>query len=183
MRFGLYEDLKRRAGPRGNFATLVAIASLSGFSGGIAGNFADVLNVRMQNDAALPARQRRNYRHVGDGLLRMTREEGLASWFRGWIPNSTRAAVQTAGQLASYDFLKSLLMEHMSAKDTVSTQLGAAALAGLVAATVTNPIDVIKTRAMVSRQSVIELLGDAFRTEGVSWMVKGWVPSFLRVGP
>lgn len=58
------------------------MASISGFLGGVAGNPADVLNVRMQHDAALPMESRRNYRNAFDGLIRMSREEGLKSLFR-----------------------------------------------------------------------------------------------------
>jgi len=77
-RFGLYEELKARlpAGPAGSSpspAALIAASSLAGFVGGVAGNGADVLNVRMQHDAALPAASRRNYAHAGDGLVRMVR--------------------------------------------------------------------------------------------------------------
>ncbi|KAL3959859.1 hypothetical protein ACCO45_004976 [Purpureocillium lilacinum] len=59
-----------------SFPALIAMAMGSGFLGGIAGNFADVLNVRMQHDAALPPAERRNYRHAVDGMARMAREEG-----------------------------------------------------------------------------------------------------------
>ncbi len=104
-RFGIYEELKARASRGGrsqpSAPTLVALASLAGLVGGVAGNAADVINVRMQHDAALPVAERRNYRHAADGLLRMTRDEGFASWFRGVWPNSLRAAAMTASQLAS----------------------------------------------------------------------------------
>ena len=63
VRFGVYEELKTRAirnagGRDPSFAALTAMSMSSGFLGGIAGNFADVLNVRMQHDAALPPAER-----------------------------------------------------------------------------------------------------------------------------
>ncbi|KAH7150151.1 mitochondrial carrier domain-containing protein [Dactylonectria estremocensis] len=185
VRFGLYEEMKQRAGPNPNFPLLVAMAAFSGFLGGMGGNYADVLNIRMQQDAALPKHERRNYKHVVDGLIRMTREEGLSSWFRGWLPNCSRAAVTTAGQLASYDATKQLLMQHTPMGDGLSTQLLSSLLAGLVAATVTNPIDVVKTRAMLStnKTCIRDIISELSRTEGLGWMFKGWVPSFLRLGP
>jgi solute carrier family 25 (mitochondrial dicarboxylate transporter), member 10 len=63
-RFGIYEEMKSRFSARnktdpitGNpkppsLPLLIVMASTSGFIGGIAGNAADVLNVRMQHDAA-----------------------------------------------------------------------------------------------------------------------------------
>lgn len=189
VRFGLYEEMKtryqRRRGGAPSFATLTAMAVASGFLGGVAGNFADVLNVRMQHDAALPPRERRNYRNAFDGLVRMVRCEGTAACFRGWLPNSCRAAVMTAGQLATYDVFKRTLIRYTPMTDTPTTHLSASFLAGLAAATATSPIDVIKTRVMSSSQNqgIIRLVGDIYRTDGIRWMFKGWLPSFLRLGP
>ncbi|RBR17314.1 uncharacterized protein FIESC28_06471 [Fusarium coffeatum] len=189
-RFGVYEELKTRLTRRNNgetpsFATLVALAAGSGFVGGIAGNFADVLNVRMQHDAALPPAERRNYRHAFDGMVRMAREEGPKSMFRGWLPNSGRAMFMTAGQLASYDVAKSLLLKYTPMEDNLKTHFTASFIAGLVAATITSPVDVIKTRVMSSTHDhgVLQLMRDIHRTDGLMWMFKGWVPSFLRLGP
>ncbi|KIW48673.1 uncharacterized protein PV06_01241 [Exophiala oligosperma] len=195
VRFGVYEEMKRQWIGDGDgeqqkppsFPVLVAMASISGFMGGIAGNFADVLNVRMQRDKALPVHERRNYKHVFDGILRLQREEGVKGFFRGWVPNSTRAAVQTAGQLASYDTVKRMLMEYTPLReDTLSTQLAASFLAGAMAATVTNPVDVVKTKVMAGDGKpggVGELVTTLYRQEGLSWVFKGWTPSFLRLGP
>ncbi|KAL2021520.1 hypothetical protein VTK56DRAFT_7019 [Thermocarpiscus australiensis] len=197
-RFGIYEELKSRFAPKKvdpltgkpkqpSFAVLIAMASASGFVGGIAGNAADVVNVRMQHDAALPPHQRRNYAHALDGLARMVREEGVASVLRGVWPNSARAAAMTASQLASYDvFKRTLLRVVPSLGDGTATHFCASFLAGVVAATVTSPIDVIKTRVMSAsgtNQGVVALLRDVYAAEGLRWMFKGWVPSFLRLGP
>ncbi|KAK7423697.1 Mitochondrial dicarboxylate transporter [Neonectria punicea] len=185
VRFGIYEEMKQRAGADASHPLLVAMATSSGFLGGIAGNVADVLNVRMQQEAALPVHERRNYKHAIDGMMRMARDEGMGSWYRGWLPNSSRAAVTTAKQLAVYDVAKRLLLDYTPMEDTLTTQLSASLLAGLTAATVTSPIDAIKTRVMLSRdnQGIVELIRNIYRTEGVRWMFKGWVPSFLRLGP
>jgi dicarboxylate transporter 10 len=40
----------------------------------------------------------------------MTKDEGVAALFRGVWPNTLRAALMTASQLATYDQFKSLLM-------------------------------------------------------------------------
>ncbi|EAQ84014.1 hypothetical protein CHGG_10418 [Chaetomium globosum CBS 148.51] len=150
------------------------------------GNAADVLNVRMQHDAALPAGQRRNYAHAGDGLVRMVREEGAASLFRGVWPNSARAAAMTASQLASYDVFKRTMLRLTPMQDNLATHFSASFLAGVVAATVTSPIDVIKTRVMSATGGdvgVVGVLREVYAKEGMRWMFKGWVPSFLRLGP
>ncbi|KAK1481231.1 hypothetical protein CCUS01_04343 [Colletotrichum cuscutae] len=190
VRFGAYEEMKIRAtrandGKPPSFPVLVAMASAAGFIGGISGNAADVLNVRMQQDAALPAAERRNYSHALEGMLRMAREEGIMSWFRGVLPNSMRAAAMTASQLASYDTFKGMLIRHTPMGDNLTTHFTASFLAGVMAATVTSPIDVIKTRVMSAstQEGLAHTLAKIYKAEGLGWMFKGWVPSFLRLGP
>ncbi|KAF6838831.1 Mitochondrial dicarboxylate transporter 1 [Colletotrichum musicola] len=190
VRFGAYEEMKVRAtrnngGKAPAFPTLVAMSVASGFVGGISGNAADVLNVRMQQDAVLPHAERRNYKHALEGMLRMARHEGIMSWFRGVMPNSMRAAAMTASQLASYDTFKGMLIRHTPMGDNLTTHFTASFLAGVMAATVTSPIDVIKTRVMSAhtQEGLTHTLAKIYKHEGLGWMFKGWVPSFLRLGP
>ena len=161
------------------------MASASGFLGGVAGNPADVLNVRMQNDAGLPPRDRRNYGHALDGIVRMTREEGWRALFRGVWPNSMRAVLMTASQLASYDGFKRVLLRETRLQDGLTTHFTASFLAGFVATTICSPVDVIKTRLMSAKEKegVVNLLARIYKVEGVRWMFRGWVPSFIRLGP
>jgi len=187
-RFGIYAEIKQRfttdkKSPR--FLSLVAMSSVSGFIGGVVGNPADVLNVRMQNDAALPESQRRNYKHAADGLARMIREEGWQSLFRGVWPNSMRALLMTSSQLATYDAFKRLILIETPLGDGITTHFTASFLAGFVATTICSPVDVIKTRVMSAKESegLITILKDTCRQEGVKWMFRGWVPSFIRLGP
>ncbi|KAJ5773019.1 hypothetical protein N7457_007915 [Penicillium paradoxum] len=193
-RFGIYEELKSRASSSSETGTpsmlaLIGIACTSGFIGGWAGNPADVMNVRMQHDASLPAAQRRNYRNAFHGIAQMTKTEGFKSLFRGVWPNSTRAILMTASQLASYDTFKRLCMEKAGMADNMGTHFTASFMAGFVATTVCSPVDVIKTRIMTAshadghHHSIVSLLRDICRKEGLGWTFRGWVPSFIRLGP
>ena len=161
------------------------MASTSGFLGGIAGNPADVLNVRMQNDRALPEAQRRNYKNAVDGLFRMAKEEGWKSLFRGVGANSMRAVLMTASQLASYDSFKRLLIQRAGMEDGLTTHFSASFLAGFVATTVCSPVDVIKTRVMSahSKEGILILLRRIYMEEGIRWTFRGFIPSFIRLGP
>ncbi|KAJ5923752.1 hypothetical protein N7454_008997 [Penicillium verhagenii] len=199
-RFGIYEELKNRlskpdpTSPTSTpvspgFLTLIGISTVSGFIGGFAGNPADVMNVRMQSDAALPVEKRRNYRNAFHGLVQMTKTEGFGSLFRGVWPNSTRAVLMTASQLASYDTFKKMCIEKVGMKDNLGTHFTASFMAGFVATTVCSPVDVIKTRIMTASpaesrgHSIAGLLRDICRKEGLAWTFRGWVPSFIRLGP
>lgn len=187
-RFGVYEELKETftsAKSSPSLPTLIAMASTSGFLGGIAGNPADILNVRMQNDASLPPEQRRNYKHAVDGLARMVKDEGVRSLFRGVWPNSIRAVLMTASQLASYDVFKKELLQRTSLGDDLTTHFTASIMAGFVATTVCSPVDVVKTRVMSAhtQESIVSLITRITAKEGLGWVFKGWVPSFIRLGP
>ncbi len=209
VRFGVYEDLKRRLtttttttttssregggggggevrrGP--GLATLIGLSAFSGALGGFAGNAADVTNVRMQQDAALPAGGRFGYRSGPHGMWRMLADEGFArGWLRGVGANSVRAALMNAGQLASYDTVKALLVARTPLGDHTAAHFAASLAAGFVATTLCSPVDVVKSRVMSAAhgsQGVAHLLAEIYAKEGVSWMFKGWVPAFLRLGP
>ncbi|KAF2862541.1 phenylalanyl-tRNA synthetase [Piedraia hortae CBS 480.64] len=187
-RFGVYESLKGKlysGGEAPGFAALVGLASVSGVLGGIAGNPADIINVRMQNDASLPQAQRRNYKNAVHGLVCMLRTEGTGSLFRGMGPNSARAALMTASQLATYDVFKKGLREGFGWKDGLATHFTASSLAGLVATTVCSPFDVVKTRVMSGhqREGIMKVVKEIVHKEGYGWVFRGWLPSFVRLGP
>jgi solute carrier family 25 (mitochondrial dicarboxylate transporter), member 10 len=194
VRFGVYEDLKARfhpppspSNPRGqaSLPQLLAMAGTAGFLGGIAGNPGDVLNVRMQSDFAKPPEKRWNYKHALDGLIRMIREEGPASITRGIWPNSARALLMTSSQLASYDMFKQTMIQRFHMPDNVGTHFISSLAAGFVATTICSPVDVIKTRIMSAggKIGILSLLKETTRREGWIWTLRGWVPSFVRLGP
>ena len=194
VRFAVYEELKSRFGtqstptnpnPSSPMTTLIATSSFAGLLGGIAGNPGDVLNVRMQSDASKPPELRRNYRNVLAGLVHMIREEGLSSIWRGVGPNSARAILANASQLATYDYFKSICLS-LNMSDTPMTHFCASLAAGFTTTTVCSPVDVIKSRIMSgvgSKVHILTMIRDAGRQEGLLWIFRGWVPSFIRLGP
>lgn len=195
VRFGVYEDFKSRFGPPPTAQNpnpkppalhLILMSSTAGLLGGIAGNPGDVLNVRMQSDFAKPPQERLNYRHALDGMIRMIREEGPSSLFRGVAANSMRALLMTSSQLASYDMFKHACLSTLHMKDNLLTHFTSSLAAGFVATTVCSPVDVIKTRIMSAsgeKMGILEVLRKAAAKEGYLWMFRGWVPSFIRLGP
>lgn len=68
-RFGVYDELKKRLQARHPAGTtlpaweMAAAASVAGGLGGLAGNPADVVLVRMTADAGKPVEQRLGYKH------------------------------------------------------------------------------------------------------------------------
>ena len=137
VRFGVYEQLKSRYGTKESpIYEKMLFATISGGLGGIAGNPADLVNVRMQNDGKLPIEQRRNYKHAIDGLVHVVKDDGVAGLFRGLGPNIQRSILMTVAQLASYDTFKYQLLRTPYFKDGPTTHFTASVLAGFVSDTI-----------------------------------------------
>ncbi|CAL9733845.1 mitochondrial dicarboxylate transporter [Monosporozyma servazzii] len=192
VRFGIYDLLKEKIIPQNqltNMAYLLPSSMVSGAIGGLAGNFADVVNIRMQNDSALKSSLRRNYQNAFDGVWKIYKNEGgIKTLLTGWKPNMVRGVLMTASQVVTYDIFKNYLVTEFQFNPSHnSTHFSASLLAGLVATTICSPADVIKTRIMNSSgnetKSAINILTTALRTEGPSFMFRGWLPSFARLGP
>ncbi|KAH6685844.1 mitochondrial carrier domain-containing protein [Plectosphaerella plurivora] len=183
-RFALYEGLKEKAASQGvlNFPVLMAISAVSGAAGGLVGNPADIVNVRMQHGTSTHEQRRLFQMIVGVG-----REGGATGYFRGVGPNCARAAVMTSCQLGAYDTFKSVLMGHLGMGDRGGTQLLSSVLAGLLATTLCSPVDVVKTQLMrstaVPKPSAVDVVRALTRSDGLRWMFRGWIPSFARLGP
>uniref|UniRef100_A0A0A9Z660 Mitochondrial dicarboxylate carrier n=1 Tax=Lygus hesperus TaxID=30085 RepID=A0A0A9Z660_LYGHE len=186
-RFGIYEVVKGMdTNPNPPFWKAVVTAGAAGAAGGVVGTPADLVNVRMQNDMKLPADKRRNYKNAIDGLLRVAREEGVTKIFSGLSMATSRAVFMTIGQLSFYDLFKKLLLESQYFTDNPSTHFLSSLMAGGVATTLTQPLDVMKTRAMNAKPGEFKGLMDIFLYTaklGPLGFFKGYIPAFVRLAP
>ncbi|KAK0557504.1 hypothetical protein OC846_000492 [Tilletia horrida] len=194
VRFGAYDSLKaqlaspeeREGKKRMGIGKSILCASLAGAAGGIAGNPADILLVRMTSDANLPPSKRYNYSNALVGLVRMAREEGLSSYARGLLPNTVRAVLMNASQLATYDVFKDALVSSGLFSEGIMLHFTASFCAGTVATTVCSPADVIKARVMSGSSSSSGGLGAlrvALQKEGPAFLFRGFIPAWIRLSP
>ena len=116
----------------------------AGGLGALIGNPADLTLLRMQADTSLPMEQRRNYKGLVDAFSRIIREEGVKGLFTGATPTVVRAMALNMGMLASNDQAKEML-EGMGFKGN-TVILGAASIAGVIAAVCSLPFDYVKTQ-------------------------------------
>ncbi|KAI8046626.1 mitochondrial dicarboxylate carrier [Drosophila gunungcola] len=184
-RFGVYEAGKDYV-KTDTFAGKVALAGASGLVGGIVGTPADMVNVRMQNDVKLPVEQRRNYKNAVDGLFRVYRQEGFARLFSGATTATARGILMTIGQIAFYDQTKIYLLATPYFHDNLITHFTASLVAGTIATTLTQPLDVLKTRSMNAKPGEYAGLWDVVKHTaklGPLGFFKGYVPAFVRLGP
>ncbi|XP_027149484.1 mitochondrial uncoupling protein 4 [Coffea eugenioides] len=195
-RMGLYEVFKQKwSDPSsGKFplSRKIAAGLLAGGIGAAVGNPADVAMVRMQADGRLPVSQRRNYKGVVDAITKMSREEGIASLWRGSSLTVNRAMIVTASQLASYDQIKEAILDHGVMNDGLGTHVTASFAAGFVASVASNPVDVIKTRVMNMKvqpgmappySGAVDCALKTIRSEGPMALYKGFIPTISRQGP
>ncbi|KAI8453961.1 mitochondrial carrier domain-containing protein [Phakopsora pachyrhizi] len=193
-RFGVYDSIKnslvessgKADSNQLNGLQITLAASLAGAAGGIAGNPADVILVRMTGDVNNPMEKRKCYKNCFNALGRMIREEGFQSLTRGMVPNVSRAILMNASQLATYDSIKNRLLSTRFFKEGLFLHFCASSMAGAIATTICSPFDVIKSRVMNSTgndDTVVRVIRRSFREEGIRWMFRGWTPAFIRLGP
>lgn len=127
------------------FAEKVLCSSTAGGIGSIFGTPADLVLIRMQSDASLPAEQRRNYRNVGHAFSSIIREEGFFSLWKGARPTVVRAIALNIGMLSSYEDSKERLYRIFPGQHKLVFFL-AGCISGAIAATVSLPFDNVKTK-------------------------------------
>ncbi|KAK6643346.1 hypothetical protein RUM43_004851 [Polyplax serrata] len=188
-RFGIYEIAKQKlasGNQKVSFLTTVGMASLAGAAGGFVGTPADMVNVRMQNDIKLPPETRRNYKNAFDGLWRVYNEEGVRRLFAGASTATSRAVLMTVGQLSFYDQIKSFLLSTNMFEDNLTTHFLSSLSAGAIATTLTQPLDVLKTRAMNAKPGEFASMWHLIvytAKMGPLGFFKGYIPAFVRLGP
>ena len=167
----------------------------AGAIGAAVGNPADLAMVRMQADGRLPPELRRNYRHGGEALMRVVREEGVLALWRGCGPTVNRAMIVTASQMAVYDKTKATILREgkpHGLRDGLMVQTGASFVAGVVAALTSNPIDLAKSRLMSMKPDAegrmpyagtLDCIVKTVRHEGVGAVYKGLIPTTARQVP
>lgn len=116
----------------------------------------------------------------------MHREEGFRRLFSGATTATIRGFLMTIGQIAFYDQVKILLLRTGYFKDDPRLHFVSSLAAGAIATTLTQPIDVLKTRAMNAKPGEFKSQWDIVRHTaklGPMGFFKGYVPAFVRLGP
>ncbi|CAO1618203.1 unnamed protein product [Sympodiomycopsis kandeliae] len=188
-RFAVYEGMKNKITNNGETkptaSQLALCAGTAGAVAGITGNPAELVLVRTCGDLNKPAAQRFAYGNCLNGLLRITREEGVGRLFLGLTPNITRSIVMNISQLASYDLFKGALLSATSLEDGPVLQFAASFCAGTFATTACTPVDVVKSRVQNSKtnEGILKVIKTSLQAEGPRVFMRGWLPAWLRLQP
>ncbi|CAN2390301.1 Belongs to the mitochondrial carrier (TC 2.A.29) family [Pristimantis euphronides] len=187
----LFEKLTKPDGTPPNFFMKAAIGMTAGATGAFVGTPAEVALIRMTADGRLPLDQRRGYSNVFNALVRMSREEGITTLWRGCIPTMARAVVVNAAQLASYSQSKQFLLDSGYFRDDILCHFCASMISGLVTTAASMPVDIAKTRIQNMRmidgkpeyKNGLDVLLKVIRHEGFFSLWKGFTPYYARLGP
>lgn len=194
-RLGIYTVLlERLSGADGTppgFLTKAAVGMTAGATGAFVGTPAEVALIRMTADGRLPPAERRGYRNVFDALVRIVREEGILTLWRGCGPTMARAVVVNAAQLASYSQSKQFLLDSGYFRDDILCHFCASMISGLVTTAASMPVDIAKTRIQNMRtidgkpeyRNGLDVLLKVVRHEGFFSLWKGFTPYYARLGP
>ncbi|XP_001606647.1 mitochondrial uncoupling protein Bmcp [Nasonia vitripennis] len=192
IKFGTYYSLKQSATDRWGTDDLVLInivcAAVAGAISSAIANPTDVVKVRMQ--VGLEA----NLTLMGC-FQDVYHHEGVRGLWRGVGPTAQRAAVIAAVELPIYDFSKKELIPYIG--DSISNHFISSFIASMGSAVSSTPIDVVRTRLMNQRRirtvggalspyiysSSIECFVQTFKNEGFFALYKGFIPTWLRMGP
>lgn len=117
--------------------------------GAFVGTPAEVALVRMTSDGRLPPELRRNYTNVFSALMRIAREEGVVTLWRGAVPTMGRAMVVNAAQLASYSQAKEIMLKSGYFKEDILLHFCSSMISGLITTIASMPVDIAKTRFVI----------------------------------
>ena len=192
-RMGIYswlsESMKRKNG--GNelpFAQKLGVGMFSGAAGSIIGNPSEIALVRMGADAKLPKELQRGYKNSIDCVIRMAREEGVTTLWRGAPPTVLRASVLNACLLGISSELKPRVASRMEWEPSSIKTIGVSAFVASFFANLTAmPFDVIKSRMQNMQAGAYSGMIDCARksvaAEGPTVLWKGFTPAFIKLAP
>ncbi|XP_014235661.1 mitochondrial uncoupling protein Bmcp [Trichogramma pretiosum] len=192
IKFGTYYSLKQKALDRWGTDELVLInivcAAIAGAISSAIANPTDVVKVRMQagieTNLTLLGCFKDVYNH-----------EGFRGLWRGVSPTAQRAAIIAAVELPIYDFSKKELTPYFG--NSISNHFISSFVASMGSAISSTPIDVVRTRMMNQKRvtnkngvlpshiyaSSIDCFVKTFKYEGFLALYKGFLPTWLRMGP
>lgn len=189
------EGFARLAGPDVSAKSLPvqykALAAMTaGSIGQVLANPLDVIKIQLQADGRR-VQQGKSARFVGatDVMYTLFRQQGIASFWKGCSPSVGRAALSAGAGLTSYDHIKQTLLARTSLTDTTQTHIMTSAMSSLCSALCGTPPDNIKTRMMAQSpeapkyRGAVDCLIKTVRSQGIKSLYRGFVPTYLRVGP
>ena len=163
-------------------AARVVAGAATGSIGSALFNPIDVVRIRMQGPNP--------HASTAMAFVEIAKRDGVAGLWRGWGVCVLRAATLSGAQLATYDTVKRTLRSaDPSSAFTEGPMLHftASLASGIVAQTMTQPADTLKTLVMAqtgaSRRGAFATASELLRRSGPAALYRGFWPAAARQGP
>ena len=174
-RISIYENLKEKDD------TFFQKALKGLFAGGFSQLIAtptDLVKVQIQSDPT---------QKVGAVIRNIHENYGMGGYFRGWQPNVLRACLVNVGELTTYDYAKSILINTVGLPDSTPTHFFSSSMSGFVATFISTPADVVKSNYMSNpklyNNSLPTCISTIFKERGFMFFWKGFTLNWFRLGP
>jgi len=165
------------------------------FCGGMAGAFSrsivapiDRVKILLQTQAVAAGMGADKYGGITGTLRTVVQEEGVKMLWRGNGTNCIRIMPYASLQFWSYDYYKGMIMRNMSGEFGLLQRFQSGAMAGITAASLTYPLDLIRIRLATNRDPAVAgflTQGKSIVKEGGSLLAlyRGFVPTLTSLGP
>jgi len=198
FRLVLYETFREKIQPNKNEPVLlwkmVLIGACTGATAQFLASPTDLVKVIMQAEGKLRLENKPpRYKNARDAFIQVYRKSGINGLWRGATVNVQRAALVNLGDLTTYDTVKRTLITKFNFKDNFITHTMSSFCSAIVAATMSTPADVIKTRIMnqplnehgkgAIYASSYHCLKLTIKNEGFFGLYKGFFPTWMRMAP
>lgn len=171
----------------------VIVSATCGACGQLVASPTDLVKIQMQMEGrrrleGKPVR----VKNCSQAFRSIYKESGIGGLWRGWIPNCQRAVLCNVGDLVTYDTVKRQLLTKTTLPDNYIVHVISSACAGLMAAIMSVPADVVKTRVMnqptengkpLLYKGSIDCAVKTFTQEGFFALYKGFFPTYCRFAP
>lgn len=177
FRVGLFKEVERSLFPEGSVTPVllqkVVTGTLVGATGAGLWSHTDLVKTRMQVQPA-------EFSSTWNAYGIIYRREGFRGLYRGVGPNMFRASLITTCHVGSYDMSKKMFKGFLD-EESVLAWTVSGFFSALVTTTVSAPVDLIRTRVMMS--SCPSSRWYVYFKVGPRGLFSGWLASFCRFGP
>lgn len=170
-----------------NFLDKVALGIITGGLAISIANPADTIKVRFQTDSSKNPR----YKGLLDAGLKIYKTEGMKGFYQSLPANIGRNSIMNTAELASYDQIKSSLLNSGMMSNGFPLFLASSFGAGLIAVTVGSPLDVLKSQIIEGKmledgskipyKNMRVAVADIYSRGGLSSFYKGFTANCQRV--
>ena len=114
------------------------------------------------------------------------KDGGILGFWKGSIPNISRAILVNFGELATYDYSKQTLKKYVNIEEGTGLHILSSGCSGFISALSCTPADVIKSRMMQTNcpyNNIFDCIKTSVRNEGITTLYKGFIPIWIRLAP